>query len=113
MNKDHRKNQLSQLTQKQQQLEQHSLQQESELQNQIYSHQQFQKLQENRFCKNFNYNPDHDGVIVGEADCLQNGGSSKNYTERNEILPLTNRNFKEPFESISNQNEGIKSQNFI
>lgn len=50
---------------------------------------------------------------MGEADCLQNGGSSKNYTERNEILPLTNRNFKEPFESISNQNEGMKSQNFM
>lgn len=51
-------------------------------------------------------------MIVGEADCLQNGGSSKNYTERNEILPLTNRNFKEPFESISNKIEGIKTQNY-
>ena len=42
-----------------------------------------------------NYLASKDGIFTGEAECLQNGNSSKNFTERNEVPPLTNRYFRE------------------
>jgi hypothetical protein len=34
-----------------------------------------------------NFLSNQDGIITGEAECL-NGNSSKNFTERNELPPL-------------------------